>query len=138
MMAFDIDGTLLEHPGRPDYLSEFSLSQAHPIRQACSRVRALIDAGTPVTFITGRSHQVRGITLQQLREHVHPDIDGEWLVTQATFTTYEAMVTYKAKVLRYIKAVGYVGDHTADYQAATEAGVPFLHAVEWAAGVELE
>lgn len=133
--AFDIDGTVIHHPGRPDYLSPVSLAEAEPDLEACSRVRAIILAGNPVHFITGRTHKVRAITLNQLRAYIHPHIAENHLTTQETFLGYAQMAEYKAKALKDCGAFGYVGDHVADQEAAKQAGVPFLYAHEFRAGV---
>lgn len=132
--AFDIDGTLLQHPKAPDYLSPASLRLASPILAACARVRDLIQSGKAVHFITARSHEVRAVTLEQLQQHIHEGITAQMLTTQAEFQGYDKMAAYKAAALLECGAVGYVGDHAADRQAANLAKVPFLFAHEYGAG----
>lgn len=132
-LAFDIDGTLLQHPGHVDFLSGVSLNEAKPM-PSCGRVKALIEDGHEVHFITGRCHPVRGVTLLQLQAHVHASIQDRHLTTQDTFLGYGAMADYKAKALQAIQAEGYVGDHAADRKAAALAGIPFMYAQEFEEG----
>jgi hypothetical protein len=126
--AVDIDGTLLEHRGKPDFLDASSLEAATPHWPTCLRIRTLIEAGYDVHFITGRSHAVRPVTLAQVRRFVHPSIRDDQVHTQAAFTGYDDMAAWKATRLTAIRAEWFIGDHAADQAAASLAGVPFQFA----------
>src|SRR5690349_3076302 len=126
--AVDIDGTLLEHPGKPDYLDPVSLDAATPHWPTCLRIRTLIEAGYDVHFITGRSHAVRPVTLAQVRRFVHPSIRDDQIHTQDQFTSYDEMARWKATRLKAVGAEWFIGDHAADQAAALQAGVPFQFA----------
>lgn len=126
--AFDIDGTLLHHKQKPDYLSPASLALAMPDIAICARVRNLIELGMDIHFITGRSKEVSETTLDQLRAFVHPNILPSRLHMQDAFTGYRTMAAWKANKLREVKANWFVGDHLADEEAAFEAEIPFQYA----------
>lgn len=126
--AFDIDGTILHHTGNPDYLDAESLAKAKSDYPVCKRIATLIEAGVEIHFITGRSHAVRVLTIQQLRNEVHPGIRSDQVHTQGKFEGYDQMAHFKANVLKSIKAEWYVGDHEADKKAAMMAGVVFQDA----------
>lgn len=125
--AFDIDGTLIQHRTKPDYLDPVSLQAGEPDEATCAKARTMIELGVDVHFITGRSKAVRDVTLQQLRRFVHPDIHGTRLHMQDAFSTYDAMAAWKAGVLACIGAEWYVGDHEADKKAADVLGIGFLY-----------
>lgn len=129
--AFDIDGTLVHHPGKPDYLSPASLSLAKPCAHTCARVRTLIELGLDVHFITGRTKEVSETTLAQLRAYVHPAIHATRLHSQEKFIGYKEMSAWKAKVLKQVGAQWFVGDHIADEEAAFLAEVPFQYATAY-------
>lgn len=129
--AFDIDGTLVHHPGKPDYLSHASLILAKPCPHTCARVRTLIELGIDVHFITGRTKEVSETTLAQLRAYVHPSIHASRLHCQDKFTDYAAMTVWKALVLKQVGAQWFVGDHKADEQAAYVAEIPFQYATAY-------
>lgn len=124
--AFDIDGTLIQHREKPDYLSSESLRQGVPDMATCAKARTMIELGVEVHFITGRSKAVRDVTLEQLRSYVHPDIPATRLHMQDSWTNYETMADWKAKVLGSVGAEWYVGDHEADRKAAHLLGIGFL------------
>lgn len=131
--AFDIDGTILHHPGRPDYLNPEVLAKAVPDLDVCRRIRSLIEAGQQVHFITGRSHAVKEFTVSQLRACVHQGIQPEQVHTQAEFVGYDVMAAWKGTILKNMGASWYVGDHSADYEASQIAGIPFQHASKYSA-----
>lgn len=124
--AFDIDGTLIQHKEKPDYLDPLSLGQGLPDAATCAKARTMIELGVDVHFITGRSRQVLDVTLQQLRKHVHPSIPPSRLHMQESFVDYASMAEWKARVLHDIGAEWYVGDHEADKSAAHKCGIGFL------------
>jgi hypothetical protein len=126
--AVDIDGTLMEHDGKPDYLDPLSLEKAKAHWPTCVRIRTLIEAGFDVHFITGRTGAVRDVTLRQIRTFVHPSISPSRLHMNGRFTGYDDLAAWKAKKLQEIGSEWYVGDHEADKVAATMAGVPFQFA----------
>lgn len=126
--AFDIDGTLCHHDGKPDYLNPATLYLGKPDPHICKRVGRLIDGGVEVHFITGRSHEVRTTTLEWLQDHVHRGIVGGQLHTNKEWSGYDDLAVFKAAKLRAVGAQWFVGDHEADAKAAKEAGIPFQFA----------
>lgn len=136
LVAIDIDDTVLRHhPGKPVYESPKSvLENCRPILEACSRVEALIESGVEVHFITGRSGLVKAATVAQLRTWISAKVTAAHVHVQGAWAGYEALAVHKAERLRALGAVCMVGDHAADESAAIDAGVPFLHALRFAAG----
>lgn len=126
--AVDIDGTLMEHDAKPDYLDPLSLEKAKAHWPTCLRIRTLIEAGFDVHFITGRESAVRDVTLRQIRTFVHPSIRASRLHMNGVWAGYEALAAWKAKRLLEVHAEWFVGDHEADRSAASIAGVPFQFA----------
>lgn len=129
--AFDIDGTILHHDGKPDYDDPESLAQAKADPFVCQRIARLMEAGLDIHFVTGRSHAVRPATLAQLRALVSPDVSSVNLHTQAEFVGYDAMCQWKGFTLKSLGAQWFVGDHPADEEAARLAGIPFQYANEY-------
>jgi acid phosphatase class B len=122
----------------PIYTSpESVLENCRPITEACDRVRAFIEAGQPVHFITGRSGLVKAATVAQLRAWIHWSIQPSQVHVNGVWAGYAAMQAHKAERLRELGALLYVGDHAADEAAAMDAGIPFLHADAFAAGEPL-
>lgn len=134
--CFDLDGTLFQFSGEPDYEDPKSLFRnTRANHERCRAVKELMQRGDAVFFITGRRETTRQVTLGQLRRWIHPRISDHQLLMQAEWAGYEAMTAYKARHLRRLKASSYVGDHQADADAAAMALVPFVHADSWLVGV---
>lgn len=136
VIAVDIDDTVLRHhPRKPVYEDpESVLENCRPILAACSRVLELIEAGYEVHFITGRHGVVKRATLAQLKTWISTSILEEHVHCNGVWAGYDALAVHKTERLRALGAVLMVGDHAADEAAAMDAGIPFLHAVNFAAG----
>lgn len=137
-LAFDIDGTLLDHVGEVNYSDPRSVKAGCiQDRRAAHRVRYLIEQGHELHVISGRGKILRRVTLDQMRQ-IHPDLAKPSRVhLQDHFTDYGAMRYWKRDVLRNVEAELYVGDHPIDELAAEDAGVPFLHADPFRSGAAL-
>lgn len=129
--AYDIDGTIAHHDGVvKDWDDGVALSRATADATMVARIRRHLAQGGKACFITGRTEVVRTMTLQWLRQHVHEGIGEDTLYTQVRFDGLESMSIWKACVLMWVGAAHYTGDHAADAQAASLAGIPFtLHTV---------
>lgn len=133
VIAFDIDGTLLDVDEGTDYEDPASVRRgARPNAQSVARVVELAERGHKVAYVTGRCHHLRAVTITQLL--VKAKLPPGELRTQAKWEGYPAMATYKARALEELGASAYVGDHDADRQAARLAGIPFFHVDEFRAG----
>lgn len=132
LVAFDIDGTLLDVDEGTDYEDIESVrAGARANAVSLQRVLEVIAAGHRVAYVTGRCGHLRPLTAAQLLDAGFPR--GE-VVMNAAWQGYDHMAAYKGDALHAIQAAIYIGDHEADRKAAQRAGIPFIHVDEFRAG----
>jgi hypothetical protein len=134
VLAFDLDGTLVQHVGEPDFNDPSSLQElCIRDREVQKRVLQLVQDGHDVHVVTARGRKVRDVTLRQVHA-IHPDIEVHHM---ERFLGFVAMRDWKAKKLRDLGAECYVGDHMVDELAAGDAGIPFMHVDQYRLGGDL-
>lgn len=132
LLAFDIDGTLLDVDEGTDYESPESVRKgARTNDESAERVRVLASKGHRFAYVTGRCGHLRPVTLVQLSKAVPMGP----LHMQRAWEGYAKMAEWKGAVLVKLEAAVYVGDHAADREAARIAGIPFVHVDDFRAGV---
>lgn len=133
-LTFDLDGTLFTAgDAKVDFEDPDSVRRLTPPHvEACRLVARLAQVGHPIVYLTARTHILRAVTAEQIQAARLPV--GE-LVTAQTWAGLGAMVVYKAEELARRRALLYVGDMPEDEIAAKRAGVPFLPADKFRAGM---
>lgn len=134
VLAFDLDGTLLQ--GRPglDYDDPDQVAALEPIEAAIRRLAALRRQGHGIAVITGRPESMRLLT--QLQVSVIAG-KGVTLDMQTGWLGVAHLTSYKAEALRSKRASLFVGDSVSDRMAAERAGVPFMTAQDFSDGQPL-
>jgi hypothetical protein len=136
-VTFDLDKTLFDEVTPHRFASADAVAKGTvPHKQACDRVRELLDAGVPVAFVTRRAAAtMRAVTMAQLRAWISVDVQDNQVHMPHEWRGYQAGLTWSIATLQTLDSQAHVGDHEVlDRQAAQLAGVPFLHANDWRRG----
>lgn len=134
LVAFDLDGTLLEAPPGMDYDDIEAVARMAPIEAAVRRARSLRRLGHPIVVVTGRREELRWMTELQVAVLLGPGVP---IHMQAQWRGVSGLVAMKSETLRGQGAALFVGDSVFDARAAEAAGTRFLHATAFAAGEPL-
>jgi len=133
-IAFDIDGTICHtRPGTNHDDPADLLRNCVPFQDATSKIRNLILQGRhEVSFHTARPFATQEVTLQQLRDWIHPSIQWLQISSRQRFQfNWENYVPDKAFSLRNRRANHYIGDLEQDQEAAQQAGATFQWAIDF-------
>lgn len=134
MIAFDIDGTLLENVEEPDWLSEADLRQkCTPRPGAMGAVQDLLRGGVDVRIVTNRDQRVMGGTMLSLHGFTYIPLPPLTAYFRPEWMHWGSAREYKTAVLRGLGRGVYVGDREDDRAAAEAAGWAFVHADAWLA-----
>lgn len=128
MIVFDVDGTVLIHPGRPDYASRESLSLARPAPGVVAALRELQGRGEAFCFVTGRAPSMVDFTVQEIESKTGLKDATVHCRTSSTWRGWETYTTDKARRLKRLRAKLYIGDLSHDAEAARLAGCAYMHA----------
>lgn len=100
-----------------------------PIREAIAEAQALMKEGHHVHIVCGRHGEtLRKLTIKQVKMYLGADFPENRIHTirqHEEFQGNEFLASWKAQVLRDIKAKSFHGDTVTDLQAAEMAKVPF-------------
>lgn len=145
VIAFDLDGTLCNNGPKINYQNGQTVKeQCRPRPFAIQRLRALWASGTcHIAVVTARNWNLSGVTHDQLRDWVGDEVfasldvcfsDLPPLDSIPATMWYEWLLRYKARELRALDAVCYIGDTSHDAKAASDAGCDFLGAYQFSRG----
>lgn len=137
----DVDGTIMvpRIPGTkipygdPDALREGQV----PNEVVVTRLKALENGGFQLRFCSGRSEELRQLTVEQLEGAGFRGVDDR-LQLQDEWGGWDQLRRYKIAELEDWDAVLHVGDQRIDEEAAMFAGAAFLHVDSFAAGDGLD
>jgi phosphoglycolate phosphatase-like HAD superfamily hydrolase len=134
-VVMDVDGTVCHTVRGTDFEdAESLLRNCKPFQGACATLRRMHEAGTRITYLTGRPIAVATTTLGQLQEWVHQGILPNQVIhrTRLQFS-WQHYKEDKVGHLRHLKPDLYVGDRIEDQEAAQGAMVPFQWAIDFRA-----
>lgn len=129
-VAFDVDGTVLlpKEGVRLDYNDHGILRRGVvPCPVIAPYVRALLDVGADVVYVTGRGQHVQDVTTECLEAH---DLGGTVVCAphRGHYPGDASIARWKAWALMTLEPTFYAGDHELDHHAAHVAGVPYYDA----------
>lgn len=125
LLAFDLDGTILNTPTGLDYTPDSVLRRVTPNTTAIMLIRGLHATGYRIAYVTGRGRTLNAVTQHQLERAGAPP--GELRMSLA-WAGEGPMAVEKGAHLRSLEAAAYCGDLAPDDEAARLAGIPFVHA----------
>lgn len=145
VVAFDMDGTICENGPKIDFQDGLSvMNQCKPKQFVIQRIRALWASGTcHIAVITARDWKLSGVTHDQLRKWLGDEVFSNLDVVHSDLPSmkklpahiwYEWCKRYKARELKDLDALVYVGDTSIDQMASNLAGCSFQSAYQFGRG----